>query len=428
VVPLFVLDPRLWGPAGPARRTWLVRSLAALRESTGGALVVRHGDPAAEVAAVASAARADTVHVSADAGVYGRRRDAAVEAALALDGRTLQRTGSPYAVGPGLLLTADARPYQVFSAYARAWRAHGAAPPAALPPDLQWRRPVADPRIRDDIPDEPPLDSLELPEVGEKAALARWHDFLDGALRGYGSQRNRPDLDGTSALSAHLKYGELHPRTLLADLRGVAGDDAERFRTELCWREFYADVLWHAPHSAWADLRPTLSAMTYDTGADADARFEAWAQGRTGFPVVDAGMRQLRAIGWVHNRVRMIVASFLVKDLHLPWQRGARHFLHHLRDGDVASNSHGWQWVAGTGTDPAPYFRIFNPVKQGLEHDPDGAYVRRWVPELRSVSGSAAHEPWRLPGGLPAGYPARIVDHATERAEALRRYAEARAT
>ena len=166
-----------------------------------------------------------------------------------------------------------------------------------------------------------------------------------------------------------------------------------------------------------------MAGMELDAGPSADERFRAWTEGRTGFPLVDAGMRQLRGEAWVHNRVRMVVASFLVKDLHIDWARGARWFLRHLVDGDLASNNHGWQWVAGTGTDPAPYFRIFNPVTQAREHDPDGDYVRRWVPELAEVAGRAVHEPWKLPGGLPAGYPQRIVDHAAERAEALDRYA-----
>jgi deoxyribodipyrimidine photo-lyase len=163
--------------------------------------------------------------------------------------------------------------------------------------------------------------------------------------------------------------------------------------------------------------------MAVDDGPEADAAFAAWAVGRTGYPIVDAGMRQLAAEGWMHNRVRMIVASFLVKDLHLDWSRGARHFMALLVDGDLASNHHGWQWVAGTGTDAAPYFRVFNPVTQGERHDPHGDYVRRWVPELRSTAGSRVHRPWTLGDGPPAGYPPPIVDHAQERAEALRRYA-----
>ncbi|MBA2624268.1 MAG: deoxyribodipyrimidine photo-lyase, partial [Acidimicrobiia bacterium] len=197
---------------------------------------------------------------------------------------------------------------------------------------------------------------------------------------------------------------------------------AERLRTELAWREFYATVLADDPGSARHDLRPEMASMRHDTGAAADRRFEAWVAGRTGYPMVDAGMRQLAAEAWVHNRVRMIVASFLVKDLHLPWWRGARLFLARLQDGDLASNNHGWQWVAGTGTDPAPYFRVFNPVTQGEKFDPGGEYIRRWVPELAELPAEEIHTPWARPGGPPRGYPAPIVDHAAERREALARY------
>jgi len=216
----------------------------------------------------------------------------------------------------------------------------------------------------------------------------------------------------------------VHPRTLLADLGDE--DGATKLRGELAWRDFYADVLWHSPDSARWDLTTQLSGLTYDDGPDADARFQAWATGQTGYPIVDAGMRQLLGEAWMHNRVRMIVGSFLTKDLHLAWQRGARHFMTHLRDGDLASNQHGWQWVAGTGTDASPYFRVFNPVKQGKDYDAAGEYVRRWVPELRELTGKAVHEPWTLPDGPPNGYPMPIVDHSAERTEALRRYAAAK--
>ncbi|MCB1005645.1 MAG: FAD-binding domain-containing protein, partial [Acidimicrobiales bacterium] len=184
-------------------------------------------------------------------------------------------------------------------------------------------------------------------------------------------------------------------------------------------REFYADVLFVRPESAWRNLNPRMDAMPLDTDAAAHRRFDRWATGTTGFPFVDAGMRQLAATGWMHNRVRMVVASFLVKDLHLPWQWGARHFMAHLVDGDLASNSHGWQWAAGTGTDAAPYFRVFNPTSQGERFDPDGDYVRRWVPELAAVAGRLVHAP-----GLhrPEAYPPPMVDHGAEREEALRRY------
>jgi deoxyribodipyrimidine photo-lyase len=331
------------------------------------------------------------------------------------------RTGTPYAVGPGSVLKGDGSPYQVFTPFSRAWADHGWPGPAPEPRSVRWARTVeSEPR-----PDEPDLGDLELPAVGEAAALARWHEFLDDGLADYGSARDRPDLTGTSQLSAHLKFGEVHPRTLLADLARRRGTGAERFRLELAWREFYADVLWHRPESARQYYQDQLTRLSWSRpGAHADA----WRDGRTGFPFVDAGMRQLRAEGWMHNRVRMVVASFLVKDLHVEWTIGARHFMRWLRDGDLASNSHGWQWAAGTGTDAAPYIRVFNPVTQGLRFDPDGDYVRRYVPELRHLSGAAAHEPWKHDAGYDEGYPQRIVDHAAERAEALARFDAVRRT
>jgi deoxyribodipyrimidine photo-lyase len=426
LVPLFVFDPTLWEPAGPPRRAWLLRSLRSLDErlhdAFGGRLVIRHGDPVVAVRALAGEVGATRVHVSADAGVYGRRRDAAVKAALAQDGRELVATGSPYAVGPGTLLGASGGPFKVFSAFQRAWLAHGWAAPAASEDALRKAQP-ADGVRSEPMPADPDLGDLTLPEPGEPAALERWRAFVEGPLSGYATGRDAPGVQGTSAMSAHLKYGEVHPRTLLADLASHQGEAAERYRSELCWRDFYADVLWHRPESAREPLRADMARLRVDPPGE---HFTAWQQGRTGYPVVDAGMRQLLAEGWVHNRARMIVASFLVKDLHVGWQHGARHFMHWLRDGDLASNNHGWQWVAGTGTDPAPFFRVFNPVTQGLKFDPDGDYVRRYVPELRHLPGKAAHEPWKHPHGYDHGYPRQIVDHAAERAEALRRYEEAR--
>jgi deoxyribodipyrimidine photo-lyase len=233
-------------------------------------------------------------------------------------------------------------------------------------------------------------------------------------------------VDATSRLSPYIRFGCLHPRQVLAELGD--GADADKLRSELAWRDFYADVLANRPSTAWGNVRSDLDRMVWDEGDEADERFAAWAEGRTGFPIVDAGMRQLRAEAWMHNRVRMVVASFLVKDLHIDWRRGARFFLDRLVDGDLASNNHGWQWVAGTGTDAAPFFRIFNPTLQGGRFDPEGDYVRRWVPELRSVRDGAVHEPWKLPGGPPTGYPRPIVEHAAERAVALARYAAATGT
>ncbi|RJK97823.1 deoxyribodipyrimidine photo-lyase [Vallicoccus soli] len=415
VVPLFVVDPRLWGTSGAPRRAYLARSLDALRERTG--LVVRRGDPAEEVVRAARAAGAESVHAAADTGVYGRERDGRVERALADAGVPLVRTGSPYAVAPGRVRKPDGSPYRVYSPFYRAWRQVGWHAPAGSPRDVRWVRPLED----QGVPDVPDLGATHLPPAGEEAARRRWRAFRDERLHGYAGTRNRPDLSGTSRLSVHLKYGELHPRTVLADLGDDEGEGAESYRKELAWRDFYADVLWEEPRTAREAYRPEMARMRQD---EAGALLDAWRAGRTGFPFVDAGMRQLLTEGWVHNRVRMVVASFLCKDLHLDWRLGARHFMQHLVDGDLASNNHGWQWVAGTGTDAAPYFRVFNPVTQGRQHDPDGDYVRRYVEELRDVPGGAVHEPWTLPGGLPTGYPERVVDHGEERKEALRRYQE----
>jgi deoxyribodipyrimidine photo-lyase len=265
---------------------------------------------------------------------------------------------------------------------------------------------------------------MVLPEAGEAAALERWLRFRSTALADYADHRDRPGLAGTSSLSDALRWGEVHPRTLLADLDDSRGHEV--FRKELAWREFYADVLHHHPASARHSLRSDMAQMRTDTGPVAEERYSAWAEGRTGYPFVDAGMRQLRAEGWMHNRVRMVVASFLVKDLHLDWQRGAQHFMQWLRDGDLASNQHGWQWAAGTGTDAAPYFRVFNPVLQGQRYDPDGDYVRRYVPELSEIAGAAVHTPWEAPLLAP-DYPPPMVDHKAERDEALARLDELKA-
>ncbi|HON75789.1 MAG TPA: deoxyribodipyrimidine photo-lyase [Dermatophilaceae bacterium] len=418
VLPLVVLDPALWAGAGRVRQSRYAASVRALQTSYDGALVVRWGDPAVVVPEVAAEVGAQAVHVTAEPSPYGRRRDARVRTALAAAGRDLRASGTPYAVGPGVLRTGAGTPYQVFTPFRRAWREHGWPRPATLPRAARWRTGVPSEPLPGAGPGE--TASGDRPAVGEGAALARWAEFLDHGVADYAEHRDRPDVDGTSRLSEALKYGELHPRTLLADLadRGlVGGRGGTTFASELAWREFYADVLWHHPRSAWTDLRPL--AMSYD---EPGTHLAAWEEGRTGYPFVDAGMRQLAATGWMHNRVRMVTASFLVKDLHLWWPHGARHFLALLRDGDLASNAHGWQWVAGTGTDAAPYFRIFNPVSQGCRFDPDGAYVRRWVPELAHLHDAAAHEPWRHPQGYDHGYPQRIVDHDVERREALARY------
>ncbi len=422
VLPLFVLDPALWVPAGPSRRSYLGASLRALDASLrerGGRLAAVPGDPVQELPRVVRAVGARRVHIATDFGPYGSRRDAAVERALAGAGVELVRTGSPYAVPPGRVTTGAGTPYRVFTPFHRAWVEHGWRGPAEAPGGGDWLTLDAG---TVELPDPAPPEGLTLPPAGEAAALRRWAEFLE-RVAGYAEDRDRPGVEGTSRMSVHLKWGEIHPRTMLADLARLRGAGAATYRTELAWREFYADVLHARPETARDYLRPELARMRYD---EPGARLDAWRAGRTGFPVVDAGLRQLRATGWMHNRVRMIAASFLVKDLHLEWRHGARHFMRWLVDADLASNQHGWQWTAGSGTDAAPYFRVFNPTAQGRRFDPRGAYVRRWVRELADPDAVAdPHDPSRTERRA-TGYPDPIVDHAAERREALDRWEEIR--
>ncbi len=422
VLGLFVLDPALWTGAGPARRAWLAATLRSLDESMGGRLCVRVGTPASLVPLMAERVGADQVHVTNDFTPYGRARDRAVVEALPDDVEGVA-TGTPYAVAPGTVVNGSGSPYKVFTPYSRAWRSHGWDDPLPAPRKVAWVESEDDQRV-DAMLDKALRDAPDgMPTPGEDAAWRRFRAFLDRDVDGYDDLRNDPGADRTSRLSPYLKYGVLHPRQLLAETASRRSTGATTFENELAWRDFYADVLFCNPDSAWTDLND-VAGLTYDEPTDA---IEAWKGGTTGYPIVDAGMRQLLSEGWMHNRVRMITASFLTKDLHVWWPLGARHFLDHLVDGDLASNNHGWQWVAGTGTDAAPYFRVFNPVTQGLKFDPAGDYVRRWVPELAHLSGKAAHEPWDADGGYDHGYPQRIIDHAEERRRALDRYQRGRA-
>ena len=401
---LFVVDDGLLRSGGANRRAYLARTLAALDDALDGRLVLRRGRPEVIVPEVAAEVASPTVHATGDCAPYGRRRDTRVADALTAAGRTLVRTGSPYAVSPGRVRTGGDASYRVFTPFRRAWAVHGWPAPLGPPTGVRWA-----PADRALAPADLEVDAATatLPPAGEAAAADLLEAFLDGPVATYGEDRDRPDRAGTSRLSPHLRFGTVHPRQVLDRL--PAGTPGDVFRSELAWREFYADVLWHRPDSAWTSLSPVGAHLRSDTGPTADARFAAWTAGHTGYPMVDAGMRQLGAEGWMHNRVRMLTASFLVKDLHLPWQRGAAHFMDLLVDGDLASNNHGWQWVAGTGTDAAPFYRIFSPERQAARFDPDGAYVARYVPEF----------------GTPE-YPDPIVDHAVERAEALDRWQEAK--
>jgi deoxyribodipyrimidine photo-lyase len=418
VVALFVVDPRLWEGAGPHRRDQMAAHLAALDADLAdrdGRLRVVRGDPAEVVPTVGW--KLDAVYWNDDYTPYAVDRDREV---ARLVGGEVHRFHGSVVHRPGSICTEAGGPYQVFTPFNRKWEST---------PWEEWPAPgtaqvAADPGDGVPVPEGEPLM-----EGGAAAALTRLDAWLDGVDR-YHEVRDRPDLDATSRLSADLKFGTLSPRRVAADV-GDATTGRRAFVRQLAWRDFYAQVLFHHPRTVHRALRPEFDAIEW---SDDDEAFAAWAEGRTGYPIVDAGMRQLIAEGWMHNRVRMITASFLVKDLLIDWRRGERHFRRLLVDADLAQNVGNWQWVAGTGADAAPYFRIFNPVTQGRKFDPHGEYIRRWVPELSEMGNVHIHTPWEggplelAAAGVELGetYPRPLVDHATAREETLAAYERAR--
>ena len=413
IVPVFILDKAQISEASSKLLAYMSQSLRALDASLGNRLHIIEGDQVEVLKELIALYNVTEVHISTEYERYGAERDARVEAA----GIPLIRTGSPYAVAPGRVLKAsDGTPYKVYTPFYKLWCAHGWRAPAVTPSEI--KAPLPPDKYRA-FPDFPVPAGAKIIEAGEAAALKRFQEFTESHLDGYDENRNLAGIDGTSKMSSYLKFGEIHPRTLLANLGESKAHDT--FRKEIAWREFYADVLFNNPHTDVDYFAPRFKEMRYN---EPDEKFTAWCEGRTGFPFVDAAMRQLVLEGWMHNRTRMVVASFLVKDLHLEWQHGANFFADHLVDFDIASNSHGWQWTAGTGTDASPYYRIFNPTEQGKKFDADGDYIRKYVPELAHLSAGEIHEPWLSADGLSKGYPERIVDHALERIESLERLNE----
>jgi len=416
VVPLFILDKAQIAEAGEKLLAYMGQSLRALDESLGNTLHIIEGDQVEVLKELIKRYDVKEVHISDEYERYGAARDARVEAA----GIPLVRTGSPYAVKPGRVLKpSDATPYRVYTPFYRAWRTHGWRAPAETPKNIKAPKPPAEYRK---FPDFPMPKGVEVIAAGEAAALRRFKEFTKKGLDSYDENRNFASIDGTSKMSTYLKFGEIHPRTLLAGLGESKAHDT--FRKEIAWREFYADVLFNNPNTDTDYYSAKFKEMRYDKPGK---QFDAWCAGKTGYPFVDAAMRQLVQEGWMHNRTRMVVASFLVKDLHLEWQLGERFFAQHLVDYDVASNAHGWQWTAGTGTDASPYYRVFNPIEQGRRFDENGDYIRKYVEELAHLSAAEIHEPWLFLDGYSHGYSERIVDHAVERIESLERLKEIKA-
>jgi len=417
IVPVFILDPKLIKTGGSKRLAYLGQSLRALDESLGNNLQVIAGDQLTVLKDLQKKYDAESVHISAEYEPYGSTRDKNIETG----GIKLIRTGSPYAVAPGRVLKpSDNTPYRVYTPFYKGWCAHGWRKPAEKPKEIPAVKPSNEAR---EFPDWKLPDGVRLTKAGELAALERFKYFQKNGLESYDEARNLAAIDGTSKMSAHLKWGEIHPRTLLAPLGESKAHDV--FRKEIAWREFYADILFNNPHTETEYYALQFSKMRYDQPGE---KFKAWCEGKTGYPFVDAAMRQLLQEGWMHNRTRMVVASFLVKDLHLEWQLGERFFREHLIDYDVASNAHGWQWTAGCGTDASPYYRVFNPIEQGKRFDEDGNYVRKYVPELAHLNGIEIHEPWDVLDGYLKDYPQQIVNHATERLESLARLDEIKAS
>jgi deoxyribodipyrimidine photo-lyase len=440
LVALYVLDDVTPGPRkfGGAARWWLDGSLKSLSrdiERLGGRLIVKVGASEAVLDDVVAQTGASAVFCSRSYELWSRRLEDRLHVACAKRGVALKRYPGTLLVEPDAITTKTGGPFKVYTPFWRALVAKG-----------EPRRPVPAPKKI--VPFAGALDGVSIESLGllptkpdwaggmreawspgEQGARKRLETFLATAVRDYAELRNRPDLPATSQLSPYLRFGEISPAACWHAARAAASDGPglETFLKELAWREFSYHLLFHFPDLADAPFRPEFAKFPWAPQSDA---LQAWQRGRTGYPIVDAGMRQLWATGWMHNRVRMIVGSFLVKHLLIPWQEGEAWFWDTLVDADPASNAASWQWVAGSGADAAPYFRIFAPVKQGQTFDPDGTYVRRWVPELAKLPAPALHAPWEAgPAELAAAgvtlgrdYPHPIVDHGKARLRALAAY------
>ena len=437
VLPVYVLDDESAGPwaMGGASRWWLHHSLLSLRsalEDRGAPLVLRRGKAADVLPGLMAEVGATEIHAGRMHEPWGRAVKGELERSLPPGALRLHRTATLFDLDA--VRTKTGGSYGIYTPFARSLRARGEPPPPEPAPE---RLAAIDPPASDRLDDWRLLPTVpdwaggmrEAWRPGTEAAQARLATFIERAVHGYDVGRNLPGQDGTSMLSPHLHWGEISPGQVWHAAR--AGDEHSKgldtYLNEILWREFSAYLLWHNPHLPEQPLRPRFAKLPT---RDKPAELHAWEHGRTGVPIVDAGMRQLWRLGWMHNRVRMIAASFLVKHLLLPWQAGEAWFWDTLVDADLASNAASWQWIAGCGIDSQPFFRVFNPVSQGQKFDPDGGYVRRWVPELAGMPDRWLHAPWTAPdavlekAGVRLGqdYPSPVVDLSAGRQRALEAY------
>jgi deoxyribodipyrimidine photo-lyase len=432
VVPLYVLSKWSGGHrwTGPNRQAFLcgcLYSLDANLRAVGSRLIIRRGDAVTEILAMALEAGASAIFINRDPDPFGREVERRLEVEAGKIGIDVWLFKDTCVHERDEVLTGAGDPYRVFSPYARAWMKQEKLLPGA--------------RVRALIPPSPTLASEPLPDLstwglseaggdlvpaGERAARERLDTFLKGAISVYRDARNTPSGETTSRLSQDLRFGLISIRTVLqkcesiaADAGPEARDSASTFVSELIWREFYMQILWHFPAVIEHEFNPKYRGMPWP---GSDAVFDRWTRGETGFPIVDAAMRQLAQTGFMHNRARMITAMFLTKDLHVDWRRGEQWFMQMLADGEIASNNGGWQWSAGTGADAAPYFRIQNPWTQSARYDPGGKYIKTWLPELNQVSVKRLHSAPEDGRPLASGYPVPMVDHSVERDKTLDRF------
>ena len=435
-----ILNPLLAAGRNADRRVEFVHdSIVQLEQRLrrqGAGLVVLHASAAEAIPRLASDLNVDVVFAGEDYEPYARERDATVERALAADGRRFVRRKDHVIFEKSEVVTAAGRPFGVFTPYKNAWLRR------LTPDDLAPRLSIAGVGRLASPPNSsaiPTLESLGFTRTnlaqlkvptGESGGQTLFEDFKSRIDR-YDETRNFPAVRGPSYLSVHLRFGTVSIRSLAHFAVNHPSSGAQTWLSELIWRDFYQMILWHHPHVAGRAYRPEYDAIEWESGPAADAAFAAWCEGRTGYPLVDAAMAQLNQTGYMHNRLRMVVASFLTKDLGIDWRRGEQYFAQHLNDFDLAANNGGWQWAASSGCDAQPYFRIFNPVTQSEKFDPDGTFIKRYLPELAGFDAREIHAPWLASAAhqretgcvIGVDFPAPIVDHAEARRRTLGRYA-----